>query len=622
MPPAAHDSDRTIVVRSTSEATLQPGAKILNDTYVIESCLGKGGMGEVYKAEHIELGAKRAIKIIIPEYSQNQQYVQLFIEEARKLSLVNNDAIVRYYEFSRDEVGARYLVMEFVDGESLATLLMGRRLPPAEVIALLKRLAQGLAAAYERGIKAHRDISPANIILPQGKVENAKVIDFGIAKSGDAGGVTLIGSDFAGKFSYASPEQIGLYGGPDHVDQKSDIYSLGLVLAAAAIGFGKRLDMGTEPASVTIARQKVPDLGAVPSELRPIIARMLEPRPENRPQTMRALLDEVDQMTGAAAAGQPSASALLQPVPALPSRPAIPMQPPPPPSPAPRQLAHSTTASPVAEGSKSRWLVWTGGAAVAAAGLVAIAVIALRPTPSPEKIQAEIKELVAGYRCSDVSYSVGPDRVATLTGFVSTAEDLKQLHQRIDGISGIAGSHLDVRLRTWPYCEVANLLKPIFAGPGASGPALALASMGTVANIGAPLVLDARAPTFDSYAYVDYFNAKGEVRHLFPNDKDALNFRPARNDFTLGRPPQVGMQSCWTLGGEAGEQLVTYIASSVPLFAAPRAATENARDYLAALSHAVGGAVAGSKLAAMLSFNLEPAGEGHGSQPPCPSPAN
>src|SRR5262245_44674161 len=94
------DQDRTVIASPRSETTLGPGSKILNDTYVIHRCIGKGGMGEVYEAEHIELGSKRAIKIIIPEYARNTQYVALFIEEARKLSRVNNDAIVRYYEFS------------------------------------------------------------------------------------------------------------------------------------------------------------------------------------------------------------------------------------------------------------------------------------------------------------------------------------------------------------------------------------------------------------------------------------------------------------------------------------------------------------------------------------------
>ena len=132
MTPGASDSDqdRTILANPRGGATLGPGTKILNNTYVIERCLGKGGMGEVYEAKHIELGSKRAIKIILPEYSKNTQYVGLFIEEARKLSRVNNDAIVRYFEFSRDETGARYLVMEFVDGESLSAVLDRRCLTP------------------------------------------------------------------------------------------------------------------------------------------------------------------------------------------------------------------------------------------------------------------------------------------------------------------------------------------------------------------------------------------------------------------------------------------------------------------------------------------------------------
>src|ERR1700681_996862 len=137
-----NDQDRTIIASPRGAPTLGPGTKILNDTYVIERCLGKGGMGEVYEAEHIELGSKRAIKIILPEHARNTQYVALFIEEARKLSRVNNDAVVRYFEFSRDESGARYLVMEFVDGEPLSAVLDRRRLTPTEVVGMVERLAQ------------------------------------------------------------------------------------------------------------------------------------------------------------------------------------------------------------------------------------------------------------------------------------------------------------------------------------------------------------------------------------------------------------------------------------------------------------------------------------------------
>src|SRR5437764_396080 len=122
-----------------------------------------------------------------------------------------------------------------------------------------------------------------------GEVYRAKHIDFGIAKSANPGDATVIGSAFAGKFSYASPEQVGLFGG--QVDARSDIYSLGLVLAAAAIGFGKTLEMGASPATVIAARQRLPDLSAVPASLRPVIEPMLQPRPEDRPASMRELLE-------------------------------------------------------------------------------------------------------------------------------------------------------------------------------------------------------------------------------------------------------------------------------------------------------------------------------------------
>ena len=584
MPPAAHDSDhdRTIVVRASHGATLRPGTKILSNTYVIEACLGKGGMGEVYKAEHIDLGVKRAIKIILPEYAENQQYAQLFREEARKLSQVNSEAIVRYYEFARDEADARYLVMEFVDGESLASILETRRFEPAEAVRLLKRIAQGLAAAYERGIRAHRDISPANIILPEGRVEQAKVIDFGIAKSGDPG-LSIIGSEFAGKYSYASPEQVGLYGTPDQVDQKSDIYSLGLVLAAAAIGFGKKLDMGTEPASVTIARQSVPDLSAVPPELRPILSRMLEPRPERRYQTMRAVLRDADRLE--------RGSNTITNMPQL--------------------VAVSKNTS-----SKKIFWAWSlGGGLTAAGALASIAVFLLRPTVSADDVRAQVREVVGLYHCADLAYSVTPDRNVSLSGFVSSPEDLSRLYRRVDAVRGIAASHVDVRVRAWPFCQAAALLKPLIATPDASGASLDLASAGNVVPVGAPLVLDVRAPAFDGYAYIDYFTARGEVLHLFPNERDALNFRPARNDFTLGRPPQVGMRRCWTLGGQTGEQMVTYIASSGPLFTAARPPREDAKDYLAELSQAV--AAPGKRVAKLLFFDLQTSGDGRSAGQPC-----
>src|SRR5262249_26309803 len=142
---------------------------VLGNTYVIVELVARGGMGEVYLAKHIELGTDHAIKVIVPSLAKEPKIVDAFREEARKLGRVQNDAIVSYEGFFRDDQGRRYLVMEFVRGPSLEQVLRRRRLEPDEVLRLRDRLALGLAAAHEKDI-VHRDLSPENIILPGGEV--------------------------------------------------------------------------------------------------------------------------------------------------------------------------------------------------------------------------------------------------------------------------------------------------------------------------------------------------------------------------------------------------------------------------------------------------------------------
>src|SRR6185312_353002 len=272
-----------LAASGAASAKIEPG-QILGHTYEIEALLARGGMGEVYRARHTELGSLHAIKIILPELVSDPRIVTMFKEEAKKLRKLRNDAIVAYEGLFRDELGRRYLVMEYVEGVSLARLMKDRPLTPPEVRQLRDRVASGLAAAHDKGIY-HRDISPDNIILVAGDMGSAKIIDFGIAKSADPGDRTVIGQDFAGKYSYVSPEQLGAFGGM--IDGRSDIYSLALVLVAAARG--RPLNMGNSPISVVEKRQSVPDLGDLPEELRDEIRPMLEPDPARRPQSMREL---------------------------------------------------------------------------------------------------------------------------------------------------------------------------------------------------------------------------------------------------------------------------------------------------------------------------------------------
>ncbi len=278
--------DATVRIASAGVApTTLPSGAVLSFTYRIESLIGKGGMGEVYRARHVELDSLHAVKMILPDLAREQKIIDLFRREAENLRRVRDDAVVGYDGMFRDEAGRAYLVMEFVSGPSLSKVLKQGALPPADMRLLRDRLAAGLAAAHEKGV-IHRDLSPDNIILEQGRLEKAKIIDFGIARQSDPAVETVLGSDFAGKFAYASPEQLGMCDA--EVGPRSDIYSLGLVLAAAAAG--APLEMGDTHMSVIEARKAVPDLSKVPAELLGELSAMLQPNPDDRPQSMRDLV--------------------------------------------------------------------------------------------------------------------------------------------------------------------------------------------------------------------------------------------------------------------------------------------------------------------------------------------
>jgi serine/threonine protein kinase len=544
---------------------------VLGNTYAILELVARGGMGEVYLAKHIELETEHAIKVIVPSLAQDPKIVDAFREEARKLGRVHNDAIVRYEGFFRDDHGLRYLVMEFVRGPSLEQVLRRRRLEPEEVLRLRDRLALGLAAAHEKDI-VHRDVSPENIILPGGEVDHAKLIDFGIAKATDTTEATMIG----GKYSYMSPEQVGLFGG--RVDLRSDIYSLGLVLATAAIGFGKKLDMGSVPTATVAARQRIPNLSAVPAVLRPGIAAMLEPRPEDRPPSMRALLDRgIEQPTSA-------------------------------------QVSQTTGRS--SPPKRRRALAFAIAAAVIASLSGAAAVFHWNSLPpSVKELRSQLAGVGGGYECGALNFEVAADRSARVSGHLPTQSDLDDLRRKISAIRGVQRLDFNVDLMIRPYCQVVALLTPLLAQPARSAPSLNLAIPGD-AHVKDRLMLEVQAPGFDGYLYVDYFDSEGKVGHLFPNDKDVFNLRPARNFFVLGRSP---MARCWVLDGSTGQQLVTLVAATKPLFPTRLPETEDAGGYIANLTDAIVKLPSNAIAAALLFFDLNDAAVSPSDAARCPN---
>jgi len=252
---------------------------VLFGEYEIENVLGVGGMGEVYRARHRRLDEHRAIKVMHADLSQKKGASEFFYREAKALLAVRHPAVVHCHDLLSDEAGRVYLIMEMIEGIPLSTKMNDGPLSPDDVAILGARVSHGLSAAHRKGV-IHRDVSPDNIVLPNGRVQEAKLIDFGIAKILQEGEGTII-DGFKGKLSYASPEQLGFFGGK--IDGRSDFYSLGLVLVAAALG--RPMGMGTTVMEAVDARRNFDSLpDEVPVGLRSAIAPLLKLDPNDRPQ--------------------------------------------------------------------------------------------------------------------------------------------------------------------------------------------------------------------------------------------------------------------------------------------------------------------------------------------------
>lgn len=261
---------------------LKPG-DVLNNTYQIDEKVGDGGTGEVYRATNTASQRPVAIKILKAQFSQDPKFIDLMRREL--LHNISHDAVVRYYDLLRtgDEEGGHYfLVMDFIDGPSLADLMGAGPVDTGFLMTLAERVTQGLAACHAAKIY-HRDISPDNIILRGGDPAKATLIDFGIAKDVNPDAKTVVGGGFAGKYEYAAPEQLdGL------ADARSDLYSFGMTLLAAARGESPKL--GTSFLEIVKAKHSPVDVSGVDQPLAGLIEAMVKPSPDDRPQSAIHLL--------------------------------------------------------------------------------------------------------------------------------------------------------------------------------------------------------------------------------------------------------------------------------------------------------------------------------------------
>jgi eukaryotic-like serine/threonine-protein kinase len=207
--------------------------------YVIQELLGTGGMGEVYRASDSRLGREVAVKVLLASLSPDEEHLQRFAQEAHAVAALNHPNILAIFDTGSHD-GSPYLVSELLEGETLRKKLAAGPIPPRKAVDYASQIANGLAAAHERGV-IHRDLKPENIFVTRDG--RAKILDFGLAKlrlreapAGEAGtqptqSVTRPDA-VVGTPAYMSPEQVR--GGA--IDARTDIFSLGVVLSEMLSG--------------------------------------------------------------------------------------------------------------------------------------------------------------------------------------------------------------------------------------------------------------------------------------------------------------------------------------------------------------------------------------------------
>ena len=403
-PPTAGDAGR-----------IAPGS-VLNHIYEVRRFIARGGMGEVYEGFNVNTDEQVAIKVILPHLAMDAAVQAMFRKEARTLTRLSHPGLVQYRVLAQEPVlGVLYIVTDFIDGGQLSDYI-GQFHPGAdELEGLLRRLAAGLAAAHELGA-IHRDISPDNVLLPGGRLDQAKIIDFGIAKDLDASSKTIVGDGFAGKLGFVAPEQFGDF--DREIGPWTDVYSLALVLLSVAAG--RPVDMGATLVDAIDKRRKGPDLAVVPDRLRPVFEGMLAPNPQDRFRSMKEVLDALDRTRSAGAAPTAPAAGL------------------PPPGAAPasgRAQAAKRSRAPMIAAA-------LGGLVLVLLVVAGAAVMSGRKSPAP--IAAATPSAGAVDAGAAGSEKVRRAVEAALPGVACTWLDIDDVSQAPDGVSlrlsGVAGS--------------------------------------------------------------------------------------------------------------------------------------------------------------------------------------
>lgn len=268
---------------------LAKGASFAKRYEIIEE-LGEGGMGKAYRAVDNKINEEVALKILRPEIAADKKHIERFSNELKIARKISHKNICRMYHLG-EESGTHYITMEYIPGQNLGSIIkMTKQLSVGTAIRITKQVGEGLAEAHRLGV-VHRDLKPGNIMID--KEGNARIMDFGIARSLEAQGITGAGA-MIGTPEYMSPEQVE----GKEADKRSDIYALGVILYEMLTG--KLPFEGKTPLSIAMKHKSEIPLNPrkfnaqIPEDLSRVILKCMEKDKEKRYQSAEALSSELD----------------------------------------------------------------------------------------------------------------------------------------------------------------------------------------------------------------------------------------------------------------------------------------------------------------------------------------
>jgi hypothetical protein len=555
----------------------------LNGRFVLEECIGFGGMGTVYKAldlRKLEASDRKpyiAIKVLNVQFRGHPKSLIALQREARKAQALAHPNIVSVYDFDRDGPMV-YLTMEYLQGRPLSQVLRApgfAGLPYTNVLAIVTGMANALAYAHGRGF-VHCDFKPGNVfVTDSGKI---KVIDFGIArvfqKAEEDVDVTVFDAGSLGALTpaYASPEML------EHrdPDPRDDIFALACITYELLTGRHPYNRLSSEQARGAGMRPQRPArLGR--TQWNALKCGLALER-EARTPTVTRFLEEFGEgglgarygVMAASAAGGLALVALVIGV--------------------WHYIAGSAAERAAAPPA--------GAPSAAQGGTQAPSAPVQIPVPVPEA--AAVDAALAGVPCSALVAAVRGHMVA-VQGFLSKESDPEGLKDRLAALPGVSTVKFDVQQVDPEQCPVLAVFAPYWvahrlAGGGTVlrlGGARGRGAANPVLTVGEPLVLDLGAPATAAFLRVDGYSSRADVTHLLPNAL-APDGRTAP-----GTTRTIGDDGEWLIGKPFGTELIVLVATPAPLFATLRRESEPRGDYLSAVAQGLQQMRAGSPAGAI-----------------------